>query len=138
MYEGVSRWGWDESLFCIEDVALKGPRGEPLCLAYKTSTYNAIASVYVRDDGYVLKIKGENGYYPLPEGDTLAAYQASGSLPKALPTYSLTFEDYLSGMTVWFVIAFFALLAMLNVWWDRRRARLQVASEPVQNDELEA
>lgn len=104
--EPVGMFGPDESITCIEDVALKGGNGEPLCLAYKRTIVFVFAGVYVKDDGYVLKPKAEaRTYYPMPTATELDGFQAAGLLPRPLPPYSLSAWDYLFGYSLWIVIA---------------------------------
>jgi hypothetical protein len=128
---GEARFGTAEKLHCIQDVALKGASGEDLCLAYKTSTLFVLGGVYVRDDGYILKVQTQDIYYPLPEGEELADFQASELLPKVLPAYHLALTDYLAGYSLWLIIGTFALLNALSSVGRRvfQRMRPQAAGE---------
>ncbi len=100
------RFGKQEELHCIADIALKDALGAPLCLAYKTTTYDVFAPAYFHDDGYVLAFKaGGNGYYPLPQGADLLRLQASGSLPSPLPAYQIPPLDYAFGYALWGALA---------------------------------
>jgi hypothetical protein len=91
-------WGERESIHKIVDIPLKGSKGEDLFLAYKTHSYFLLAGIYVKDDGYVIGISGnDNGYYPLPSGYKLREFREAGMLPIELPKYKITFLDYIIG-----------------------------------------
>ena len=101
---GGGLFGLKETLHCIQDVTLKGRNGEELCLAYKTSGYFFFAGVYLSDDGYVLKVKRADLYYPLTESN-LKEYRAAGYLPAQLPPYKVAIGDYLFGYSLWILLA---------------------------------
>src|SRR5215216_7151509 len=90
-------FGNRERVTCIAPVVYRRADGEPLCVAYKTTTVNFVAPVFLRDDGYVLGRPKLAGYYPMPRGTELASLQASGDLPSPLPSYRLSLGDYASG-----------------------------------------
>lgn len=119
---GVATFGWSDDITCLTDVELRGQNDEALCLAYKTSIYHAVAPVYLRDDGYVLKVLGDGSYYPMPDGDALIAFQADGSLPSPLPPYELSVEDYFAGFAVWIIIAVFIVLGVVSSRFKTREA----------------
>jgi hypothetical protein len=123
------RFGEDESIVFIQDVTLKGAKDEALFLAYKTTTQNLFGGLYVQDNGYVLGVKGDSKrYYQLPTGDELKDFQQRGLLPSPLPTYSLSFWDYLFGYSLW------VMLVVVGVWslFDiiRRRRKRESAMPP--------
>lgn len=123
-------FGPDESITCIQDVALKGGKGEPLCLAYKRTIVFVFAGVYVKDDGYVLQPKGEaRAYYPLPTATELEGFQAEGLLPRPLPPYSLSAWDYLFGYSLWIVVAGVVAFELVKKLVQRRNAP-QAAAGP--------
>lgn len=94
------RFGKHEEIRCIVDVTARGPHGEELCLAFKTSSYWVGGGVYLADDGYVLLPRGQSStYYPMPSGHV-------EGLPSPLPAYSVPFIDYAGGYSLWFAIAF--------------------------------
>lgn len=100
-------FGEQEDIHKIMDVELKGGENENLFLGYKTNSYYLLAGVYIKDDGYVLGVKGERGsYYPFPSGDELNNFQTFGMLPKALPEYSIPFFDYVIGYSLWIILFF--------------------------------
>jgi hypothetical protein len=133
---GQLRFGKEEAIRCIADVALKGEHGEELCIAYKTSTYWVGAGVYVRDDGYVARARGGGSsttYYSLTK-EEIAAHQSAGLLPTPLPAYRLPVADYMLGYSLWLVLVFSIAWAVLAGWLKaRRRARYAaaVAGSPV-------
>ena len=106
-------FGRQETLHCLQDVAIKDTGGESLCLGYKTSGYFFFAGVYLTDDGYVLKDKNANLYYPLTEAD-LKEYQAVSELPVQLPRYDIATADYLFGYSLWLLIGVFALYGFVK------------------------
>ena len=105
----IFKFGKGEKLTCLTDVSVKGPEDETLCLAHKTSTYWAVAGVYVRDEGHVLQVRGRDFYYPLPDEPQLSELQAAGALPRPLTPYSIPLVDYLFGYSLWIVILTLAL-----------------------------
>lgn len=94
---GTLRFGKDEKIHCIADLDVKGANGEATCLAYKTTTYWVGAGAYFKDDGYVVGLKTERGWYPLEAAD--------GKLPHPLPPYSISSWDYVWGYSLWIAIA---------------------------------
>jgi len=98
------KFGIQEQIHCIHDVSLKGSKGEDLCLGYKTSSYWIGAGIYLSDDGYVLKIKGDNSYYSFPPTDKVEALQKQELLPEPLPDYSIPFYEYAFGYSLWIVL----------------------------------
>ena len=99
-------FGLGEDVHEIQDVALKSPGGEPLALAYKTTTRYFIGGLYVRDDGYVLRLQSDTArYLQLPNGDELLRLQQQGLLPDPLPPYQLGAVDYANGYSLWMIVA---------------------------------
>jgi hypothetical protein len=108
------RFGKQENIVCIVDVDTLGPAGEPLCLAYKTTSYWVAGGVYLKDDGYVLQIRSNrNSYYPLPK-------QRLEGIPDPLPAYSIPAMEYVLGYSLWWAIAF-VILWSVGVKKVRRR-----------------
>jgi hypothetical protein len=115
-------FGTEEKLHCISDVKLKGDNGTELCLAYKTSSYSFFAPLYLHDDGYVLAVKSRSDTYgELPQGQDLAALQASGLLPSPLPTYTIPLLDYALGYALPLAIAAAILLSVVQYQLKQRR-----------------
>lgn len=101
---GTLRFGKHEEVRCIVKIEGRGPQGEQLCLAFKTSSYWLGAGVFLTDDGYVLKALGpEDVYYRMGTGGI-----AVDGLPSPLPAYSVPWDDYFGGYSLWLVIAFTA------------------------------
>jgi hypothetical protein len=117
-------FGTQEQITAIQDVPLKGPQGESLCLAYKTSTKFFLAGIYLRDDGYVLKVVDNDKYIPLAE-PRLSELQAAGQLPRPLPPYSISPWEYFQGYSLWFCLAVCVVLEGLR----RRRRDTRLAKE---------
>jgi hypothetical protein len=114
-------FGTEEKLECIQPLSLKGHEGEPLCLAYKTTTTFFGAGVRFRDDGYVLKVQSRDAYYPLPEEPRLSELQGLGLLPRPLPSYSIPAIEYAFGYSLWIVIAAVIALERVKAYKNRRR-----------------
>src|SRR5512140_3111537 len=114
-------FGVDETLECIQDISLKGGQGEPLCLGWKTSKFFVGAGVYLKDDGYVLKVPNANSYYPLPYPAELKAFQAQGLMPDPLPHYTLPVWEYLFGYSLWIIVAFVVGAGSFKHLAERRR-----------------
>jgi hypothetical protein len=94
------RFGKHEEVRCIVDVDARGPKGESLCLAFKTSSYWVGGGVYLADDGYVLLPRGQESlYYPMPQSGA-----PTTGLPSPLPAYSIPWTDYFGGYSLWFAI----------------------------------
>lgn len=130
---GHYRFGKQEELHCIQPVALRGPKGEALCVGYKTTTTNVFGPVFFHDDGYVLCESGPNAqsYYPMPQGTELSALQTAGELPNPLPAYHLSAGDYLFGFFMWpalaAVVGFYGVAAAFK---RRRHASLRSQQPP--------
>lgn len=98
---GGGIFGKSERIVDISDVDIKGPNGEELYLAYKTTKVFFIMGVYMSNDGYVLGIKKSfNSYYPLSEAK-IKELQKSGALPAVLPSYKIPFSEWLWGFSLW-------------------------------------
>ncbi len=111
-------FGRQEEIRCIRDVEIHGADDEPLCLAFKTTTFHVGAGVYFHDDGYVLKARAwhQDRYYPL-DAATIQAHQSTGALPTPLPAYPIPVGDYVWGYLAWIIVA--AMIA----WGGFRRHR---------------
>ena len=103
-------FGKSERINKITDVTIKGANGEDLYLAYKTTSLFIFMGVYMKDDGYVLGVKGSIGtYYPLDE-EQIKKFQASGNLPTPLPSYKIALTEWLWGFSVWILLAVMAII----------------------------
>ena len=104
-------FGKSERIINISEVDIKGPNGEELYLAYKTTQIFFVMGVFMSDDGYVLGIKKKFGtYYPLSE-EKIKSLQESGVLPATLPPYKIPLSESLWGFSFWI------LLAVILVLW---------------------
>jgi|GEM_PF-1528350 len=109
-------FGKSERIEEITDLETKGPNGEDIYLAYKTSGYYFFMGAYMSDEGYVLGIRGTSSYYPL-DGEQIKIYQESGLLPKPLPNYTIPFMDWVWGFALWIL-----LLVLAVIWFFPKRA----------------
>jgi len=108
-------FGNHEKVYKLEDVKLKSAYNEDLFIGYKTSIYFFLAGVYIKDEGYVLGVKGdENRYYPYPNGIESEKYKKLGLLPSSLPAYSLSLKDYLRGYSLWIILCGIAVYKLLT------------------------
>jgi hypothetical protein len=121
-------FGEDDKIHAIQDVDLKGAKGEALYLGHMVKTQFFGAGIYVTDGGYVLGVKGDSHtFYPMPKGEQLAKFQESGLLPNPLPPYSLNFFDYLFGYSLWIVLVVVIGWVVIG---DRLKKRKAVAASP--------
>ena len=109
--------GKQENLHRLADVPLKGPRGEDLVLSFKTSMLVLGLGLYCKDDGYVLtKASDPNAYFALPESATVAQMQATGLLPRPLPSYKVPAWEYAAGYSLWWIALIAAGCLTLKDW----------------------
>jgi hypothetical protein len=122
-------FGRQEEIRCIHDVDIRGFDNEPLCLAYKTTTFHVGAGVRLTNDGYVLRARTspQGHYYPLDDA-AIRTYQSTGALPTPLPPYTIPFGDYVWGYLMWLVVAgtivWGALVRRRRALRDRRAERV--------------
>lgn len=124
----MATFGKSEDLTCITHITLKGQNDEALCIAYKTSTYHVFAPIYMSDDGYVLKSRDANFFYPIPQGAELKAFVASGDMPATMPPYQLSLADYAIGFLLWWILLALGVYAGLKTLWQKARAPAAVTS----------
>jgi hypothetical protein len=118
----AGRFGKSEEIDRIAPVALVGPSGEHLFLAHKVTTLWFMAGVYMKDDGYVLGVEGQDkAYYALPP-EKMALAQKAGLLPNPLPAYEIQPIQYLLGYSLWIVLVFVIAWGMIKAAWDKSRA----------------
>jgi tetratricopeptide (TPR) repeat protein len=116
-------FGTQDHLNKIQDVDIKGPKGESLYLGHKYSQHSFIAPYRLSDDGYILGIVGQNSYYKLDAG-LVEKLQAEGKLPKPLPPYEISIWDYLFGHLLWIVVG---VIAVSIYFASRGEARKKTA-----------
>lgn len=81
-------------------------------LGYKTRIYFFFAGCYLKDDGYVLqKVDDTKSYISLNTAQ-IRELQQDGMLPTPLPTYSISFLDYLIGYSNWIVLG----ITIVSMW----------------------
>jgi hypothetical protein len=127
----MASFGKKESLRCIADIELQGPQGEDLCLAHKFTTKAFLLPAYLTDDGYVLKIEGQDSYYELSP-DEMQEWQSEGLLPSPLPSYQIEAVDYLWGYSLWPAL----ILIALWTYVARRRSKTRdaLSGEPISQE----
>src|SRR4051812_13739050 len=101
---GKMFFGKDETLVCLRDVDFKASDGAQLCLGHKFTKTFFVAGLYLKDDGYVLKVRSSDTYYPLDDAK-VRALQAEGAIPTPLPAYSIPLIEYAFGYSLWLIIA---------------------------------
>ena len=107
-------FGTDERIHKIEDVNIRGAKGEELYLGYKTSSLFIFFGAYLKDEGYVLGVKGSYGtYYPLDDAQ-IKSFQDKGNLPTPLPSYKIALSDYIFGYSLWIMIVVLGGLQLLK------------------------
>jgi hypothetical protein len=114
------RFGPIEYLTKIQDTDIKSPKGETLYLGYLYTHHSFIMPYHMTDDGYVLGVTGEKGYYPL-ESDLLKRLQAQKLLPDPLPAYSVSWIDYVFGYILWFTLGGIAIAIAYSYLKQRRQ-----------------
>lgn len=127
--EARVRFGEDHTIHFIQNVDIKGPHDEVLYLGYKITTFYLFAGVYVRDDGYILGIKGHegSGHFNLT-ADQIEDYQHRGLLPNPMPHYSISIYEYIMGYLLWIVLFIIGMWALLDRLRRQRRALATVAA----------
>lgn len=110
------KFGEQDKLVSIQEVELTGSEGEALNLGYRITTRFFIGGIYLIDQGYVLPTRdSENGdYYSLTE-DRIAEMQQEGSLPTPLPVYTISWQDYLLGYSLWIIVGIVLLYVVLKL-----------------------
>ena len=106
---GVLQFGMQEDVHFLQNIRLKGPRGQMLYLGYITRTQNFFLPIYVTDGGYALATGDREGYFPVPTGAELARLQEAGALPNPLPPYRLTVGNYVMGYFLWMMLIMLGL-----------------------------
>jgi hypothetical protein len=122
-------FGTIDHIECLTDVELTVNPGEALCLAHKTHTWALILPAYFHDDGYVLRLKGKDLYYPMPPAAEVATLQAQGLLPSPLPAYHTSVLDYAFNNILWITIVAIVVWSVVEHRRRKlRRARLAVTA----------
>lgn len=115
-------FGKQEDIHHIQDVKMKGPKGEALFLGHKTASESFVLPMYMTDEGYVLGLKeNKRKYYDLPKGERLRTLQAAGDLPDPLPPYSISWVQWIFGHSFWLGLAMFPLFIGWEIIAARRK-----------------
>jgi hypothetical protein len=114
--------GSEDRVRYLQDVNVRGENGEALYLGYKMTVQIVVLGVYIKDDGYVLGIKGDSEhYYHLPSAQEVDRLQRAGLLPSPLPRYRMDFADYAKGYLMWPILV---LVILAGIGLDAvKRAR---------------
>lgn len=120
-------FGTQDDLSCIVDIPLTAANSEPLCLGFKVSMHFFVAGIYAKDEGYVLRVKGKQVYYPMPAGKELEELQAHSMIPSPLPSYSVPMWSYVFGYSLWIIIGLIGgAVGLKHLLTKRRLAKAQV------------
>lgn len=118
----AARFGKQEQIERIAPAGFTGPAGERLFLGYKTTSFWLGAGLYLKDDGYVLGISGDDkSYFPL-SADKIREGQAAGLLPDPLPTYQISTAQYLLGYSFWPLLVVVIAWTMIETAVKKARA----------------
>lgn len=114
-------FGEDQRVQRIQDIDLTGPDGEELYLARLISTYFVGLGVNIRDDGFVIGVKGKSKtYYPMPSDSEVYELQKEGLLPAPLPHFELSLIDYLFGYSLYILLIGSCLYYAVKSYFSRR------------------
>jgi hypothetical protein len=117
-HAGLLMFGTQERVNHLQDINMKGPKGEALYLGFLTSMHAFMLPYSVSDGGYVLGIKGVSGeYYQLPQ-EKIEPMQRAGVLPNPLPVYRRTAFDKVVGHILWPALLIIAVAGFIS---SRRR-----------------
>jgi tetratricopeptide (TPR) repeat protein len=125
-------FGTQDHIRQIQDVDIKGPKGEALYLAHKYSFHSFLLPYRMTDDGYVLGVRGDSRSYFNLDAANIKSFQERGLLPSPLPPYELSLFDYAFGHSLWIAVVVIIGLIPLSMLGKRRRKR----AEPYLNDGL--
>jgi hypothetical protein len=122
------RVGAEDRVRVLQDVKLRGPRGEELYLGYKLTIQYFGLGISMNDGGYILGIRGDSErYYNLPPTKEVERLQRAGMLPNPLPKYGFEWTDYAYGYLFWPVLA---LAIGVSMWLNAiKRARAQADND---------
>ncbi len=118
-------FGNKDELRILQDVSVTSPKGEDLFLAHRITTTYFLLGVWVQDNGYVLAIKGGEGYYPMPDDKTLKLMQAAKLLPNPLPAYKLREIDYIMGYSMYIFILVIGVWVLFQKTFGRKKQSSQ-------------
>lgn len=125
-------FGESDFLHELGEVKLKSSAGEELSLGFKSHMLVVGLGIYCKSDGYVLLKRGSlSEYYPFPAASDVVQLQRAGLLPDPLPAFSLPWQEYLLGYSLWWAAIGAAIVMSL---WDaaasrRRRHRSRLDCE---------
>lgn len=118
---GTFHFGTKQSIKKIEDVDLKGPKGEQLYLGHLVETHFFILGTHLNDKGYVLGIVGDrDSYLEMPSQEKLSIARSEKLLPMSLPPYKIAVFDYLIGYSLWIFIIVIGIWTKIS---SKRKAK---------------
>ena len=119
------KFGSSEKIRFVAATSLQGPGGETLFIGRMVTQRSFGLPYTIEDHGFVLGISGESKrYYPMPQGEQLAALQQAGHLPTPLPAFELDTLDLLFGHLLWITLL---CLATYTAYVFARRPRQPAA-----------
>jgi len=112
---GSLRFGKDTQIIKLQDIRMKGPKGEELYLGYLLETDYFVLGTGVQDKGYVIGIKGQDdGFYRIPDAQKVQIAKNTGLLPREFPAYTITPLQYAIGYSLWLSIAILCLWMLIG------------------------
>ena len=118
----AARFGKREEVQRIAPVSFPGPSGERLYLGNKITTFWLGGGLYLKDDGYVLGVVGDDKAYYALTPEKIDVAQKAGLLPDPLPAYQIHPIQYLLGYSFWLVLVVVIAWSLIQAAWQKSRA----------------
>ncbi len=134
-YAHAAKFGTRYSYQHLQDLTVKGPKGEAQALGYETQTHSFFLP-YKMTGSYVLLVRGSGKdlfagrdiYHALSQ-EKIVQMQRAGALPNPLPPARHTIFEYLFAYILWWcipvtfgLIALFSMLGIGSGTRDERRS----------------
>lgn len=98
----VLRFGVEPTVIKLQDIAMRGPRGEPLYLGYLIEIEYFGLGINIEDMGYVIGIEGrDDGWFPVPDAQKTMMAKKAGLLPNSFPEYVIDYRHLFIGYSLW-------------------------------------
>ena len=94
-------FGTQDTIHHLQDIGMKGPKGEALYLGFLTSTHAFMLPYSMSDGGHVFGVRGTSDKFYRPPKEMIDLMQIAGGLPQPLPVYRRTALDYIWGYALW-------------------------------------
>ncbi len=117
------RFGRSDEIVPLQDVAITRRDGEKLYLGHMISRSIFLLPYHMRDNGYVLGVKGGGRWYPL-SAQQIRSYQARGLLPDPLPGYQISPLEWVVGYSAWIALIGFGAWFAWAIRATRRSRRV--------------